>query len=56
MEIDNVRTIQEREEMVRKQIISRNIKDERVTQALLKILDTFLFQNFIGNMLTMIPP
>lgn len=37
MEIDNVRTIQEREEMVRKQIISRNIKDERVTQALLKI-------------------
>ena len=37
MEIDNVRTLQEREEMVRKQIISRNIKDERVTQALLKI-------------------
>jgi len=37
MEIDNTRTLQEREEMVRKQILSRNVKDERVTQALLKI-------------------
>ena len=36
MEIDNVRTIQEREEMVRKQIISRNIKDEKSNSSLAK--------------------
>jgi len=37
MELDTPKTIQEREEMVQKQIISRNIKDKRVSQALLKI-------------------
>lgn len=37
MEFDTQRTKIEREEMVRKQIITRDVKDERVIQALLKI-------------------